>query len=281
MNPKLKNLLIRTGAGAVYIALMIGAVYVPEITFSLFLAYAIIGFYEFSQMTHIKEDASGRLTGLIFTGLLFAFSFFGIHHNVGLVRNALSYFSLTLITLFIASIIINIIRFKENPVEHVGNLLLGLIWIVLPLCLLSYWITLSPVQVLAFFILIWAADTFAYLGGSLLGKHKLCPRVSPGKTWEGFIISLILTIGLAILLNKIHYFNANASLSLTGWILFAAVITIFGLFGDLLESLFKRSANLKDSGNVIPGHGGVLDRLDSIFIAIYPAMLTALLFIIK
>ena len=114
---------------------------------------------------------------------------------------------------------------------------------------------------LAFFILIWMSDTAAYVFGSLFGKHKLAPNISPGKTWEGFLSSSFFTVGLAIGLSYIPFFQNN--MSLWSWIVFALIIQVFGLIGDLTESLFKRKAGVKDSGNIIPGHGGVMDRFDS------------------
>ena len=136
----------------------------------------------------------------------------------------------------------------------------------------------SPAQVLAFLILIWASDTFAYLGGSLFGKHKLAPSISPGKTWEGFLISCVLTAALAVGISYIPYFKAMVfTFTVWHWIVMALLVEVFGLMGDLIESLFKRKAGVKDSGKIIPGHGGVLDRVDSILFAAVPVWLFCLL----
>ena len=121
------------------------------------------------------------------------------------------------------------------------------------------------------------SDTAAYVFGSLFGKHKLAPNISPGKTWEGFLCSCVFTVGLSIGLSYIPFFE-QAGMPLWGWIVFALIIQVFGLMGDLTESLFKRKAGVKDSGNIIPGHGGVLDRVDSILFATIPAYLFALSF---
>lgn len=154
---------------------------------------------------------------------------------------------------------------------------LGPIWILLPLCLLFLiWIPKSPAQVLGFFILIWMADTAAYVFGSLFGKHKLAPSISPGKTWEGFLCSCVITVGLAIGLSYIPFFQ-SAGLELWQWIVIALLTEVFGLMGDLIESFFKRKAGVKDSGNIIPGHGGVLDRVDSILFATLPVWLFCLM----
>ena len=130
--------------------------------------------------------------------------------------------------------------------------------------------------VLAFLILIWMSDTAAYVFGSLFGKHKLAPNISPGKTWEGFLCSCVFTVGLAVGHSYIPYFQ-QSGLQLWQWIVLSLIIQVFGLMGDLIESLFKRKAGVKDSGNIIPGHGGVLDRVDSILFATIPVYLFCLM----
>ncbi|MDD2559991.1 MAG: phosphatidate cytidylyltransferase [Bacteroidales bacterium] len=131
-----------------------------------------------------------------------------------------------------------------------------------------------PVLLMSFFVLVWIADTSAYVIGSLFGKHKLFERISPKKTWEGFIGELIITIAAAV--PAAHWFPEIFSLG--EWMGFAAVIVVFGLLGDLFESLIKRTVQVKDSGNLIPGHGGLLDRMDTVLLAI-PALSLYLLFI--
>lgn len=166
---------------------------------------------------------------------------------------------------------------SEEAMSHVGLGFLGQMWVVLPLCILFLlWIPQQPILVLAFLILIWMSDTAAYVFGSLFGKHKLAPNISPGKTWEGFLCSCVFTVGLAVGLSYIPYFQ-QAGLELWQWILLSLIIQIFGLMGDLIESLFKRKAGVKDSGKIIPGHGGVLDRVDSILFATIPAYLFCLM----
>ncbi len=131
-----------------------------------------------------------------------------------------------------------------------------------------------PVLLMSFFVFVWIADTSAYVIGSLFGKHKLFERISPKKTWEGFLGELIITIGASVLAAR--WFPEIFSLG--EWMGFAAVIVIFGLLGDLFESLIKRTVQVKDSGHLIPGHGGLLDRLDTVLMAI-PALCLYLLLI--
>ena len=208
----MRNVLIRTASGIVYIALMVAAVFTLWVAVPLLLFLAIVGLYEFYKLCQTP-------------------------------------------------------KFRW----------LGPIWILLPLCLLFLiWIPQNPAQVLGFFILIWMADTAAYVSGSLFGKHKLAPSISPGKTWEGFLCSCVITVGLAIGLSYIPFFQ-SAGLELWQWIVIALLTEVFGLMGDLFESLFKRKAGVKDSGNIIPGHGGVLDRVDSILFATLPVWLFCLM----
>lgn len=227
LNPKTRNLFVRTASGIVYVALMVAAVFTPWVAVPLMLFFAFVGLYEYYKLCKSPN-----------------------------FRQAM-------------------------PFSNIGLGIFGLVWILLPLFILFFeWIPKQPAMVLAFLILIWMSDTAAYVFGSLFGKHKLAPNISPGKTWEGFICSCWFTGLLAAFFAvspRMTYFQ-SAGLSLWQWIVFALIIQVFGLFGDLTESLFKRKAGVKDSGNIIPGHGGVLDRVDSILFATIPAYLFAVCF---
>ena len=111
--------------------------------------------------------------------------------------------------------------------------------------------------------MIWSNDTFAYLGGTFIGKHKMIERVSPGKTWEGTLFGIFITIALCFYFHK----NIQATTSLS-WIFLSFLIPILATVGDLVESMIKRIANVKDTGNIMPGHGGILDRFDSILFVV-------------
>ena len=134
--------------------------------------------------------------------------------------------------------------------------------------------TYNRVLLMSFFVFVWIADSSAYVFGSLFGKHKLFERISPNKTWEGFIAELVITVaaGIPAALWFPDIFSKGE------WMGFAAVIVVFGLLGDLFESLIKRMIHVKDSGKLIPGHGGLLDRLDTVLMAI-PAVSLYLLLI--
>jgi phosphatidate cytidylyltransferase len=176
---------------------------------------------------------------------------------------------------------------KKNLWYSVG----GYFYIILPLICLLFIYSKSAWYALALFIFIWINDTFAYLVGITIGKHKLWPKISPKKSWEGFFGGLVFTILAAILFCYLLIGEISGEISLCtecenvkslsfymlNWIIFAIIVVIAGTFGDLFESYLKRSLNVKDSGTILPGHGGLLDRFDSILFAAPGAMIYLLL----
>lgn len=157
---------------------------------------------------------------------------------------------------------------KEEVISHLGKIFLSIIYIVVPFSLMVQIPFLNAsfnyvnTTILGVFILIWTNDSFAFLIGSNFGKHKLFKRISPNKTIEGFIGGMIFTFIVSIILTK--QFTA---LSQVEWLVIAGIVSTFGVLGDLIESMFKRQAGVKDSSNLIPGHGGFLDRFDSVIFA--------------
>jgi len=145
-------------------------------------------------------------------------------------------------------------------------------YIILPLACLVFIHWLNPLYALALFAFVWVNDTFAYLVGSAIGKRKLFERISPKKTWEGFFGGLIFAVFAGFLFSHL-----TADNNLIKWLGLAVVVVIFGTMGDLFESYIKRNLNVKDSGTILPGHGGLLDRLDSILFAAPAALLYLLL----
>jgi len=165
---------------------------------------------------------------------------------------------------------------NSNPVHNWAYFLLGQVWIALPFSLLNfivYFNNYQPLLILSIFILVWMNDTGAYLIGITLGKHKMIPRVSPHKSWEGFAGGILVTLLTGYLLSLWLY-----QLDLPQWLFMSLIVSIFATFGDLLESLWKRTFQIKDSGNAIPGHGGFLDRFDSLLMVV-PAVLIYLIFL--
>ena len=169
-----------------------------------------------------------------------------------------------------------------DPVGDWAYTMMSQLYIVLPFSLLNvlafqsdaegiHYVWTLPLSV---FVFLWVNDAGAYICGSLLGKHKLFPRISPGKSWEGSVGGGILVIAVAMLVwHLLEQYGLNdIRMSPANWVGLGLTIVVFGTWGDLIESLFKRTLGIKDSGNILPGHGGMLDRFDSSLLAIPAAV---------
>jgi phosphatidate cytidylyltransferase len=170
----------------------------------------------------------------------------------------------------------------EDPINNWAYTMMSQLYIALPFSLLNVlayrWngqsVQYTYLVPLSVFVFLWMNDTGAYLCGSLLGRHKLFPRISPGKSWEGSIGGGVLVMAIAVLVWYLteQYGVNDLGLSACEWAGLGLVIVVFGTWGDLIESLFKRTLGIKDSGNILPGHGGMLDRFDSSLMAIPAAV---------
>lgn len=244
--------------GIIYVLLIIGATMTNVYSFyALFFLFMLFSIFEFQKMISLKSNIP-----YIFGIFLFAFSFLKL---IKIIPNE-SLFVIGLLFVF-TSFIFTLLDAKKNAVSHLGKISLTILYTIIPFVLL---VKLPEINnlfdtkiILGIFILIWTSDTFAYLVGRQFGKHKLFERISPKKTIEGFLGGIFFTLIASYILSI--YFNNT---SLIQWILIAIIISVFGVIGDLIESMFKRQANVKDSSNLIPGHGGFLDRLDSLIYAI-------------
>ena len=255
------NLTQRTFSGLIFICIVIVSILWHPYAFAVaFFAATFLGLYEFYKLTYKHETIEinvvvGTLGGMI----LFVNCFL---HAYGLVSTMIfSTYAFYLIIVFIAELF----RKKANPINNWAYYFLGQIYVAIPFSLLNYIIFIQGYQpwlLLALFITLWVNDTGAYVTGMLFGKHKLFERVSPKKTWEGFIGGAVFALISGYVLSR--YIT---DISLWQWLVFSEIVVIFGTLGDLSESLLKRTENVKDAGKLIPGHGGILDRFDSMILA--------------
>lgn len=251
----MQNLLIRSLSALIYVAIFIFAVFFsPKTYISLIIFFAIVCLWELKKIINFKNVLPFFLLPIS--------AYFFLEH---LSHKRLLFF--LIITLLSAIRLIYFV-FKGNS-EYPKILLdkfdVTIRYIIFPFCFLIllpfYQENYHPHIILYVLVLIWANDTFAYLTGRQFGKRKLLEKVSPKKTIEGFIGGCAFSIITGFLIGK---FDTHTSFHYH-WIIIAIIVSIFGTLGDLIESKFKRQAKVKDSGNIMPGHGGLLDRLDSLF----------------
>lgn len=262
-----RNLFARLASGTVYVAVVLWGIlaggYAFLAVFGLFLG---AGLYEFYRMTGKEASYSvGKVFNIASGLLLFGSTYLYLED---LCRHALPVIAVAyLLVLFVSEIFVS----RTSSFRSVVFSVFGQIYLTFPISLLmfvshrygSFVSEYEYVFLLALFLFIWINDTAAFVVGSLIGKHKLIERISPKKTIEGFVGGVLFSILAGGLFSQI--FNAFSPLF---WIGFGAATALSATLGDLFESLIKRTCGVKDSGNLIPGHGGILDRIDSLLIAV-------------
>lgn len=278
----IKNLLLRACTGSVFIVLVLLSFILPDFyMFILFLIISIAGLSEYFKLA--KRSGGAPLTSITyFLTITVYVLLFALHAKLIVIQSYTSFLLYASIIFLLPILITPIIELYRNKKRGLLNIALSYVpffWIVIPLSLGTFWKTFEAPVVLAIFILVWLSDTLAYCFGMLFGKRKLFERISPKKTWEGFILSLISTILLSSIFAKIPYFHGEVFNTYLDWMGFALVVIVFGTYGDLVQSMFKRTANIKDCGKILPGHGGILDRFDSFLFAL-PAGFVYWLFMI-
>lgn len=262
----MNNFLIRSLTGIVFVLVIVGSVIGgPWIFASLFLFVSILTQLEFHKLLskgeHKTQIYLGIGSGIFLYGTIAAsaLELGPAGFNIMLLN------FIPFVLIFVSALYMQ----PANPFASIGLTLTGILYIALPFGLLNYFYTSATFLhganygiLLGFFLILWLNDTFAYLVGSAIGKHHLFERISPGKTWEGSIGGAVFALFAAWLLS--NYFTAFL---LWQWLVFAFIIVLFGTLGDLVESMLKRSLGIKDSGNILPGHGGMLDRFDAVLLA--------------
>lgn len=263
----MRNLIVRALSGSVYVAVIIlGIFYVPS--GALFLA-ALLGSFALVewQFFHPVKDSSVQVAFSV-SQLLLALYIFAHNYTSSKSMAILLALSLILIVWQFSRSLYSTEE-EEDALHNLFHSAFGLVYIIPALVVLA-WLGDEAWILMSIFILIWCNDSFAYLVGRFLGRNKLAPKLSPKKTWEGFMGGLVFTVIAALILN--HYIQ-TASLSQFQWIGLAVLTVISATLGDLFESALKRKHNLKDSGNFMPGHGGILDRIDSLLLVMPAAYL--------
>lgn len=272
----MKKLIIRTITGGIYIVLIIVSLLInsPVLYFALISTFIVIGIWEFNTITNKKEQRNNFTTILdIIGGIILFFTFY---HATTQQSIGISIITPYLIFLIIRNICQLYIK-SDNILSSWSYSMMSQLFIALPLALLNViYNSINPHMLLAIFIFIWVNDTGAYCVGTMFGKHRLFERISPKKSWEGFWGGLALCIVAAYVLSTWcnYFFNGP---NLYTWIGLGVLVSVFSTLGDLCESLIKRSLGVKDSGNILPGHGGILDRIDSLLL-VTPAVIAFLLF---
>ena len=257
----MKNLLKRSMSGIVYVAVIVAACLAGGYWFSALTAVlTIAGIIEYQHLVEARQGyvtpRSLKACDLAGAVAMWAVAAFPAYSEVC---------TMLVICYLIVRFVQTLFDTTQGAFANLASSILGWIYIPLSLAILTWMNPVSQagrILVLSMFILIWLNDTGAFCVGSLIGKNKMCPRLSPKKSWEGFVGGVVFCIIAAVVYSLVAHVNPIAPM------LMAIGISVFSTWGDLFESLLKRSAGVKDSGNLIPGHGGILDRIDSLLFVV-------------
>lgn len=258
----MNDLLKRTLTGGVYVASVLAAIcFKPIISSIYFGIIGLVALSEFYNVAKNKYQISNSLLAYLTAISLYttvALYSFNIDFKIPLLIS---------VVLVIANFIAALYQKSEEPFTSIAFLICGLIYIILPISttnlIIQYNSEFQPLLLLSVFILAWCNDTFAYLTGVKFGKHRLFERHSPKKSWEGFVGGFLFTIIAGIVISKFSNIFA-----IWHWVAISIIVSTVGTLGDLVESMFKRQMGVKDSGKILPGHGGILDRFDILFIVL-------------
>ncbi|MDR2041011.1 MAG: phosphatidate cytidylyltransferase [Tannerella sp.] len=268
----MKNLLLRGLTGVLYVILITGSILLNRYTFaglfSILLFFCLREFYGLLN-THKKVHISTVYNS---AGGVLLFVSAGLYASGAFPSAVFAVYLLYLVGLWVSGLYTK----PSDPLVHTAYVLLGQCYIALPFALLNFLVfpdclssgTYYPLFLLSLFVFIWLSDTGAFVVGMLWGKHRLFPRISPKKSWEGFFGGLFFTVASSFI-----FAYYEPVIPYHHWIGIAVWVVIFGTWGDLVESLIKRTLGIKDSGSALPGHGGFLDRIDSLLLAVYAAVI--------
>lgn len=272
MSDKLKNLVVRTLSGAVLLGVVLAAALLGKYAYgALLLVIVSVGLAEFYRLAK-ASGAQPQVNMGTFAGvILFCTSFHifeQLYDGYPLSMELIVGLLLSLLLYLFLIFVVEVFRAKEHPLRNVAVTIMSLIYVSLPMSLMLF----IPLMLgggvwraeafLFYLFIVWGNDVFAYLVGVSIGRHRMCERISPKKSWEGFVGGVLGAMAMGALGNVV----VGGGYAL--WLGLAAIVAISSVLGDLVESMFKREAGVKDSGNIMPGHGGILDRFDALLVSI-------------
>lgn len=279
MGKKTNNLIVRTITGILFVAIIAVCFLKPLAMIFLFALITGMAIWEYCGLVNEVKDVTVNRFIATVAGVYFFLCVAGINSGIIQTNGVFIPYVLTIVYLFISELYTK----NSNAINDWAYTMLSQMYIALPLAMINVLafrqsadgtINFYYLLPMCVFIFLWANDTGAYCFGSLLGKHKLFPRISPGKTWEGSIGGGIFVLIISAIIGVLETKSDNLSgLNIPEWIGLGLTIVFFGTWGDLVESLFKRTLGIKDSGSILPGHGGILDRFDSALMAIPAAVI--------
>ena len=273
----MNNFIVRTITAVFFVAAIVSSFLRPEAMILLFGLVTGMTIWEFVGLVNEREGVAVNQMISTVAGVYFFLAMAGFCSGITPPSVFVPYL-VTLIYLMVAELYLK----QEDPVHDWAYTMMSQLYIALPFSLLNvlafqsdaegiHYVLTIPLSV---FVFLWINDAGAYICGSLLGRHKLFPRISPGKSWEGSIGGGLLVVIVAVLVwHLLEQYGQNAlGLNAAEWAGLGLTIVVFGTWGDLVESLFKRTLGIKDSGHILPGHGGMLDRFDSTLMAVPAAV---------
>lgn len=274
----MSNFIVRTITGIFFVAAIVVSFIDPTAMALLFALVTGLTVWEFTGLVNQRDGVDTNRMICTVAGVYFFLAMIGFCSELTPSAVFIPYL-ITIIYLFVAELYAK----NPDPISTWAHTMMSQLYIALPFSMLGVlafratpvgteYVSTIPLSV---FVFLWINDTGAYCCGSLLGRHKLFPRISPGKSWEGSIGGALFVAAAALLIwhvTELYGFN-ELQLSALQWVGLGLTVTVFGTWGDLVESLFKRTLGIKDSGKILPGHGGMLDRFDSSLLALPAAVI--------
>ena len=270
----MKTFWIRTASATVYALLFLGTLLSGRLLnnpklglllFGAFLLFVTMGCtFEFFRMVGKQGAVPCRLLGYAYAVITLVAILISPMLSDALLGFRIMLVAITLLPVtFALSAIVQLWKESEQPFRDAAYTLVPMLYVALPLSLMSSLIPdVGAYVVLMIVVMVWVNDSGAYIGGSLFGKHKMWARHSPGKTWEGTAFGVLVTLLLAVFVGPL----VQPAIAWYHWLALGFICSVIDTLGDLVESMLKRSVGVKDSGNIMPGHGGFLDRFDSLLI---------------